>query len=91
MVHELITQPVTLSPNIVFKNSCLKAIGAFGSFEHKLPILLLGALQLNSHFAANIHCQSVAFCAYETLISNQSMYISMLFNIFTNLFEMLCT
>ena len=23
-----------LSPNIVFKNSCLKAIGAFGSFEH---------------------------------------------------------
>ena len=55
-----------LSPNAVFKNTSLKAIGVFGSFEHELPISFLGTLQINPYFVANTRFQSLAFCALGT-------------------------
>ena len=57
--------PSTLSPNTVFKNPCLKAIREFSSFEHELPVLLAW-FPANKLFAANTHCQSLAFRAAGT-------------------------
>ena len=38
-----IMHPAALTPDAAFKNPSLKPIRKFGSFEHKLTILLLGA------------------------------------------------
>ena len=47
-VHELITHPVTLTPNVAFKSPFLKIIKEFGSFEHEFPILLACRPTINS-------------------------------------------
>lgn len=39
---------MTLSPNTVFKNTCLNAIREFGFFEHEPPIQLAWSLQEKS-------------------------------------------
>ena len=43
--HELSMHPRTLSPNVVFKNPCLKA--QFGSLQHESPVLLGLAFVIN--------------------------------------------
>ena len=40
--------PETLTLNVAFKNTSLKHIGEFGSFEHELPVLLAWCLAVNT-------------------------------------------
>ena len=45
----------------IFKHSCLKSLGEFGSYEHEPPILLAWHPTNTPFIAANTLCQSKAF------------------------------
>ena len=51
----------TLTPNVAFKNLPLKAISEFGSFEHKLPVLLTGHPSINTVLSTRARCQYIGF------------------------------